>query len=247
MFFNSLQQFVTRLRGSQRLATRRTVRSRGYEGLERLEDRTLLSAGTLDANFGNLGRTVTDLTTVSGVASDVANSVAIQSDGKYIVAGVSSTFITQGILSRYNTNGTLDPTFGAGGSIASSFFAGGFTGMAIEPDGSIVASGQVNDVNGNSYFGVLKVTSAGLLDPTFGINGLAIADFANLGFGYTAEFPHALTLQGSSIVVAGEGVSFFGDKDMLVARFTASGNLDATFNTGGNVPGEEAVFFDLGG
>jgi uncharacterized delta-60 repeat protein len=247
MFFNSLQQFVTRLRGSKRLATRRPVRSRGYAGVERLEDRTLLSAGTLDANFGNLGRTVTDLTTVSGVASDVANSVAIQSDGKYIVAGVSSTFITQGILSRYNTDGTLDPTFGAGGSIASSFFSGGFTGMAIESDGSIVASGQVNDVNGNSYFGVLKVTSAGLLDPTFGINGLAIADFANLGIGYTSEFPHALTLQGTTIVVAGEGVSSFGDKDMLVARFTASGNLDATFNTGGGLPGEEAVFFDLGG
>ena len=241
MIVHGLKQYFQKLTNFRWADTRRkrTTRSGVGHVIECIEDRTLLSAGTLDAGFGNLGRVVTDLTAVSGVAADVANSVAIQSDGKYVVAGSSTTVISQGILTRYNANGTLDTSFGAGGSVASSFFIDGFQDLAILSDGSIVVTGQVNDTAFNSYFGVLKVTPSGLLDQNFGINGLAVVDFTPQG--YINEFPHALVAQGTNIVVVGEGESPFGDLDMLVARFGPDGNLDNTFN--GN--GKQFVAFNL--
>jgi len=204
----------------------------------------LTTAGVPDSSFGNLGRVLTDFSPIVG-PNDVGTSVAIAPDGDLIVAGssVSPFGVTTGILARYNPDGSLDSTFGSGGQVGSALFPFGFADVLTLPDGSILAIGQVVDTAFNEYFGVLKLTPNGFIDESFGIRGLAVADFGPEGVGYTGELPRAVTLQGTSIVVAGDGVSFFGDRDMLVARFTSDGNLDNTFDA----DGRQEVLFNLGG
>ena len=68
------------------------------------------AAGDLDPTFGNAGRVVTSFP--GGL--DTANDIAVQSDGKIVVAGSSGSDFA---VVRYNTNGTLDVTFGVGGRV----------------------------------------------------------------------------------------------------------------------------------
>src|SRR5262249_53663986 len=92
--------------------------------------------GSLDATFGSGGRVVTNLG-----STDVARAVAVQSDGKIVIAGASGGDFA---LVRYTTDGSLDTSFGAGGTVLTDF--GGGTdlarGLVLQPDGKIVAVGR---------------------------------------------------------------------------------------------------------
>src|SRR5262249_14246648 len=83
--------------------------------LELLEDRCLLSAGALDPTFGSGGKVFTDLSG-PGTGTDSARGVVVQPDGKILVAGVAAQAATKYdfALARYNSDGTLDSTFGTG-------------------------------------------------------------------------------------------------------------------------------------
>ena len=198
-----------------------------------------LQNGTISTTFGNQGRVLTDFSPVVG-PDDSGTSVTVAADGKIVVSALSQSFFgNSGVIARYNADGSLDQSFGTGGLVGSALFPLGFSDLIVLPDGSIIASGQVEDTAFNTYFGILKLDSNGLVDQNFGIHGLAIADFGSMG--YTDEVPNAIALQGTSIVVAGQGLSPFFDLDMLVARFAADGNLDNTFNG----TGLQAVAFDL--
>src|SRR5262249_5671449 len=103
--------------------------------------------GSLDTGFGVAGRATTDFTTPGGPTSDdFPSSVAIQADGKIVVAGVSTrggAFGNDFLVARYNTNGTLDSTFGLGGKVrtdlgSESEFA---SAVAVQADGKIVVAG----------------------------------------------------------------------------------------------------------
>ncbi len=115
--------------------------------------------GNLDESFGDEGVVITNFDTLTG---DVGLALAIQTDGKIIVAGQSYT-VCFGIgyfaLARYNTNGTLDTTFGIGGLVNTDF---GYShdaafAVAIQPDGKIIAGGQSgpNDL-ARRYFGLAR-------------------------------------------------------------------------------------------
>ncbi len=96
--------------------------------------------GSLDTSFGSGGK----VTTAIGSSTDNGTAVAIQPDGKIIVAG--STFITGSgndfALVRYNTDGTLDPSFGSGGKVITAISSGNdsVTAVVIQSDGRIVAA-----------------------------------------------------------------------------------------------------------
>src|SRR5262249_22506156 len=129
------------------------------------------TAGALDTSFGTGGRVIA---TASGFPGDYANAVAIQSDGKIVVAGYSNGHI--GVI-RLNTDGALDGTFGSGGVLYASFTSGfGFiNALAIQADGSIVAAGQSYDFGLSHYdFNVARLTSTGALDSTFGGSGQVV-------------------------------------------------------------------------
>jgi len=180
-------------------------------------------AGDLDPKFGTKGifSTTTDRAT--------ANGVAIQSDGKIVVAGINvanSNFAD--LLIRLNTDGTLDTSFGSGGIDnlvpPGNQGAEGFFALAIQSDGKIVA-GAATEEQGNSV-AVARVNTDGSLDTSFGNGGFTTAVSAGSIF-----FGGGLALQtdGKILVAAG-----FGNPSIM-ARFTSDGQLDTYFGTGGVV------------
>jgi uncharacterized delta-60 repeat protein len=133
------------------------------------------------------------------------------------------------MLFRLNTNGTLDTTFGSAGTVNISPPGGqddGFFGLAIQSDGKIVAAAA-----GLSGFVVVRVESNGTLDTSFGSGGFT----PSVSLGETNFEPNsgslALQAGGKILVVAGLGTG----SPSLMARFTASGQLDSGFGTGGLV------------
>ena len=171
--------------------------------------------GDLDLSFGNGGKVITPI----GNGDEGASAVAIQSDGKIVAAGSWEIidYFTSFALVRYNTDGSLDTSFGSGGIVTT---AGGgsntasFSDVAIQPDGKIVAVGS--DPYGNSFkFILARYNTNGSLDTTFGTGGkvLTLDGFAN-----------AVAIQSDGkIVVAGTGL----------ARYNTNGSLDTTFGTNG--------------
>jgi uncharacterized delta-60 repeat protein len=123
------------------------------------------------ATFGTGGKLVTDFG-----ADDRAFSVALQTDGKIVAAGMTGANFA---LARYNTNGTLDGTFGTGGKVITDI-AGGLNdialGVAIRQDGKIVAVGRAV-VSGRTAFAVARYNSNGILDTGFGNGGKVTTSF----------------------------------------------------------------------
>src|SRR5581483_5081859 len=104
--------------------------------LELLEDRVLLNAGALDPTFGTSGIVTTSFPLNTQAQ---ATAVAIQSDGKIVVAGAALTGSSDSIaLARYNPGGSLDPGFGTGGQvIIPSTTSISVAALALQADGKI--------------------------------------------------------------------------------------------------------------
>jgi uncharacterized delta-60 repeat protein len=175
----------------------------------------MAQAGRLDTTFGTGGK----VTTFAPDQNNSVNGVAIQSDGKVVVAGdlqVKNSFFMAALV-RYNVNGSLDTSFGKGGTVITHFpvgIASSSFGVAIQPDGKIVTGGQVYPVG----FGAARYNSNGSIDSSFGNGGTAVTTLA------TAE-NGALTLQADGkILVAGNN---------SIVRFNADGSLDSAFGNSG--------------
>jgi uncharacterized delta-60 repeat protein len=171
---------------------------RGF-GLIRLD-----ANGDLDPSFGSGGLVLTGF----GFQNAEALGVAIAVDGKIVVAGaVGSSAPRFGVerdfaLARYLADGTLDPSFGTGGTVTADFFGGGdeAADVAIQPDGKIVAGGGAQTDFGN-VFALARFSAAGVLDPGFGNAGKASTVLGGGG----SSFGQALALQADDkIVLAGE-------------------------------------------
>jgi uncharacterized delta-60 repeat protein len=135
--------------------------------------------GTLDASFGTGGTVTTDF---AGERSrqDRAFSVAVQPDGKIIAAGQATIRSFDFALARYNRDGTLDASFGTGGTVTTSFGNGSFDfarSVALQPNGKIVAAGQVLFIGGFD-FALARYSRDGTLDASFGTGGTVTTDFA---------------------------------------------------------------------
>lgn len=191
------------------------------------------SDGNLDFTFGTGGKVFTEVsgcTAPSLCGDEEAFAVAIQTDGKIVVAGYYSDLVTPLrwyiAVARYNSNGTLDATFGVGGIARTGIFGEDTArAIAIQSDGKIVVAGEaVNIVAATSYFAIVRYTSAGALDATFGTGGRVYTFFgANSG----AFFDMVLQPTDGKIVVAGDS-----NGDTVLARYTTSGALDTSFGGG---------------
>ena len=149
--------------------------------------------GTPDDTFGADGDGT--VSTMISAYNSPPTAIAIQpSDGKILVAGQTTNSdgtTTDFALVRYNTDGSLDTSFGNGGIVTTSFGDGadGATGVAVQADGQIVVSGVSQlDGNGNNtgedHFALARYNPDGSLDTTFGPlgNGTVTTDFSTLGF-----------------------------------------------------------------
>jgi uncharacterized delta-60 repeat protein len=190
------------------------------------------SNGALDASFGTGGKVTTDF----GGRFGGVTSVALQPDGKIVAAGgfVVGLF-NEFALARYNSDGTLDANFGTGGKVLTDFgvSAQAFS-VAVQPDGKIVVGGYAN-LDGGENFEVVRYNSNGTLDATFGADGKVTTTFGvpQQGFSYALAYSLALQQDGK-IVLAGEA-TVNGDRDFALARYNSNGTLDPSFGTGGRV------------
>jgi uncharacterized delta-60 repeat protein len=192
--------------------------------------------GSLDSSFGTDGKVATDL----GGIREVAWGVALQPDGKIVVAGESgsSTTIKDFALARYNTNGTLDSSFGTGGKVITpvSSLADGAGAVAIQSDGKIVAAGYSNSGTAsavNRDFTLLRYNANGTLDNSFGVGGKVITDFGSS----IDDQANAMAIQsdGKIIAVGKYGLDSSAGTDYALARYNMDGSLDTSFGTGGKV------------
>ena len=198
------------------------------------------SSGKLDATFGHDGKV---LTTFGAESDEEAHGVAVQKDGKIVVAGISNAIDEDDFaLVRYTTSGKLDTSFGKGGKVLTTIGTNsddGAEAVAVQADGKIVVVGY-SDANGNYRFALVRYTTSGKLDASFGRGGKVLAD---LGGG--DQPASAVVQQDGKIVVAGSndagGSGGILTYNLALVRYTTSGKLDASFGRGGK------VLADLGG
>jgi len=139
-------------------------------------------AGDLDTSFGNTGVVLTDVVQNQAVTSfRAANAVALQSDGKIVVAGevhISSPPSTDFALLRYLPNGKLDKTFAGTGQVIADFGrnnSDNVNAVAVQPDGKIVVAGTASapddDEPTHSTLALVRYKANGALDTAFGGDG----------------------------------------------------------------------------
>lgn len=178
--------------------------------------------GTPDAGFGTNG-----VKTIGVSGNTSASRIAIQSDGKIILAGKTDSPRSM-VVARLNTDGSSDGSFGAGGIITP---AAGFEAdaLALQSDGKIVLAG----INSNSTsFTVMRCLTNGSLDPSFGSGGVFSFNGVNLGISDAAiQSDGRILLAGYNEpdFVVGQG----GHGKFAVWRVMSNGTLDTGFGSSG--------------
>src|SRR5439155_459385 len=172
------------------------------------------------------------VTTAVGTSDDAAYALAIQADGKLVAAGATNNGINYDFaLVRYNTNGTLDATFGTGGKVTTAVGTSddAASALAIQADGKLVAAGETN--NGSNYdFALVRYNTNGTLDATFGTGGKVTT-----AIGTRDDVASAVAVQADGKLAARGATDHGINYDFALVRYNANGTLDATFGTGGKV------------
>jgi uncharacterized delta-60 repeat protein len=192
--------------------------------------------GSIDTSFGLNGIATTSFSN----SNDVALSIAVQADGKIVTTGASNFNVgsnSQIALARFNTNGTIDASFGTGGKVTTE--VGGFTDIAadvqMQTDGKIVIGGvsctDGNCVGGNAL--IFRYESNGSLDGSFDGDGKVFVQPT------TVNAPTAISSisirPDGKIVGGGEVISSESQSDVLIVRYDLNGSPDPTFGSNGIV------------
>ena len=183
--------------------------------------------GSLDTSFGTNGKVTTDFST-----SAIAYSVKLQSDGKIIACGAAGNAFA---LVRYNSDGTLDTSFGTNGKVTTdiTYDTDTISSIVLQSDGKIIACGYTNNVEGSyTYdFALARYNSDGTLDTSFGTNGMVTTDF-NSGM----DIIYSIVLQSDGKIIAGGRAEIdSAPYDFALARYNSDGTLDTSFGTNGKV------------
>lgn len=183
----------------------------------------------LDKSFGYYGR----VTTIVGKSASIGQAVVVQVDGKIIVAGYSSN---QGLnydfaLTRYNTDGTLDSTFGNAGKVTTAIgtLADYGKSVVLQKDGKIIVAGY-SSAGLNADFALVRYAANGQLDLSFGKEGKVITAVGN-----SNDYAKSIALQADGKIVVAGG-SYNGlNYDFALVRYNENGLLDNTFGLNGKV------------
>ena len=180
--------------------------------------------GRLDLSFDGDGIRTDDI----GTSNERARAVALQSDGKIVVAGYTDDPGNEDwFVARYDTDGSLDPSFGGGiVTTAISGLQDRPAALAIQPDGKIVVSGY--GVAGGDDVAVVRYNTDGSVDPTFS-GGIVTTDVA------VTDRANDVKIQSDGKIVVGGTTTIAGDRAFLVIRYNSDGSPDNSFGASGVV------------
>ncbi len=179
-----------------------------------------LPDGRPDPAFGSDGLALTDF---DAATNDSVTALSLLPDGRILAAGAAGDAVG---LARYLPDGRLDPSFGPTGSGTVTTAQGLLNALAlgVEPGGKLLVAGQAGTAGGPFDFGAARYSRDGVLDPTFGNQGVVRTDL-----GSTGEWASGVASgPGGAVVVTGAWGSSFP-----LLRYLPGGNLDPAFGTGG--------------
>jgi len=171
--------------------------------------------GSEDYTFGGGSARVT----TSIGTTDAGNAVLLQTNGKIIIAGTSDNHFA---LARYDTDGSLDSSFGTGGIVTTNI--GGFSpayDAALQTDGKIIVVGR-----SNSDLALARYDTDGSLDSSFGSGGTVITNIQSS----QSDIGYSVSIQDDGKIIA-SGSS--GNGTIFVTRYNTDGSLDSSFGTNG--------------
>lgn len=211
--------------------------------------------GGLDSSFGPATEGAAPAGTVNislGEGHDFASAVALQADGKIVVVGYHDEGKSTDMFAlRLNKDGSLDQSFGTSdagteiGVVNISIGDGDDVArdVAIQPDGKVVIVGDGVSADGSTQLAIVRLHADGSIDEGFGqAENFNLHGFVSTKLGPGDEMAEAVALDAEgNIVVAGSHVTEDGTSNILVARYTASGEPDPTFG-GSNEDGTPAGF-----
>ena len=188
--------------------------------------------GTLDATFGDNGLVSYTL----GNEADIYSAV-LTAEGKILLAGTTTDYQTyQLLLIQLNEDGSKDTSFGTNGvrvqsvSVVVENAEDIAYDVTLDADGNILVCGSTYDANTVRRPFVARFSPTGVLDTSFGVNGIAAISVLAVG---SSAFKGILVQPDGKIVASG----YFGNSElwfvMLVVRFNADGTLDPTFGDAG--------------
>jgi uncharacterized delta-60 repeat protein len=192
--------------------------------------------GSFDPTFGSNGVVITPVQ-----VSDTGLGVVVQPDGRIVAVGTSNNGNSEDsdfTIIRYNSDGSLDATFGTGGIVITDVSRDGrediARAVALQADGKIVVCGPVGPgfAGAATDFGVVRYTSNGTLDTTFGTGGIVV-----VAIGPEYEQAVAIAIQpDQKIIAAGEADSGNeNSRDYALIRLNTNGSLDTSFGGDGIV------------
>ena len=188
----------------------------------------------LDTSFGASGTGI--VSTDFGSDSDHPRDLAVDSNGRIVVAGYTKASATNSVfaVARYNVDGSLDTSFDGDGMVTTDF-GGQYDsgeGVAVQPDGKIVVAGTSGDVVGSSYvadFALVRYNADGSLDTTFDGDGKLTTTF---DFGHSSAKDVAVDPSDGKIAAAGS--TWSGSSGYFAtARYNTDGSLDTGFASDG--------------
>ena len=199
--------------------------------------------GNLDTTFGTGGKVTTDFFG----DTDMAGDLALQSDGKIVLAGGAkpADSASDFALARYNANGSLDTTFGNGGKVTTDFdgFPDFINHIALQANGKIVAVGNANKAMSIDA-ALARYNANGSLDTDFGSGGKVIAQFAGDSDGNGV----ALQPDGKIVLAGGAQSNSGGSLLFALARYVnrdAQAAAPTVRDINLTIPGDSYVAFDV--
>jgi uncharacterized delta-60 repeat protein len=194
--------------------------------------------GRLDTAFGDRGKVLTAVDAQTGAGrNDVAHAVAVDPEGRIVVAGETGQLFKDFAIARYLADGSLDPSFGGTGIVVTDI--GGddrANAIAVQPDGQVLVAGSGWQADANEGFALVRYGPDGSLDASFGNGGVVTTDFRGGG-----DRAYGVALRPDGRIVAGGVAQLSGGCSPSacerygfgLAQYAPDGTLDTGFGDGG--------------
>ncbi len=210
----------------------------------------LNSNGSADTSFGNQGEVTTSISSNIVLNGGYGESIVVQSNGEIVFGGSYVNGVRSGNtyqyhtyidLARYNTDGSLDTSFGNNGVVAtplSQYSSIHTDALLLQPNGELIVVADTYQ-SASQQWVLARYTTNGSLDTSFGSQGIATTPSASNQLGNTVVdgavlYPSTDTANGGKIAVVGYNTAL--SSGPLLARFNTNGSLDTAFGSGGFVP-----------